>query len=236
MLDLIITDSPGYMMNSGILPPIGDPYHCTIFCKFEFQLPRNEKYKREIWQYDKCDFQELNLELSQAPWDIIDTFNDINVAVKYFFDIFLKICKSHIPCKQIKVNTRDKPWINQHVKKWFKLRDKTHAKFKQSPCAETHLAYTIARRDANSRKFEAKKYYDEKVARKLSDPTTSPKEYWRLTKQVYGKKVASSIPPIMFIPTQSKKRIYLIIIFLQNPNCPLQCQICRSSAMLQGAV
>ena len=83
------------------------------------------------------------------------------------------------------------------MKKGFKLRDKAHAKFKQSPCAETHLAYTIARRDANSRKFEAKKYYDEKVARKLSDPTTSPKEYWRLTKKVYGKKVASSIPPII---------------------------------------
>ena len=34
LLDLIITDSPGFIIDSGISDPVGDPYHSSIFCKF----------------------------------------------------------------------------------------------------------------------------------------------------------------------------------------------------------
>ena len=36
-LDLIITDSPGYIISSGVGCPLGDPYHCLVFCKIQVQ-------------------------------------------------------------------------------------------------------------------------------------------------------------------------------------------------------
>ncbi len=43
LLDLIITDSPGYILDSGVGAPIGDPYHCCTYCKFQFQKPKAKK-------------------------------------------------------------------------------------------------------------------------------------------------------------------------------------------------
>ena len=40
LLDLIITDAPGYILYSGTLPPTGDKYHCGIYCKVNIQLPK----------------------------------------------------------------------------------------------------------------------------------------------------------------------------------------------------
>ena len=56
LLDLIITDSPGYILDSGVGAPIGDPYHCFTYCKFQFQKPKAQKYTRHIWNYGRCNF------------------------------------------------------------------------------------------------------------------------------------------------------------------------------------
>ena len=39
--------------------------------------------------------------------------------------------------------------------------------------------------------------YEQNIAIKLQDPTTSSKEYWHLTKMVYGNKVKCGIPSII---------------------------------------
>ena len=90
ILDVIITDSPGYMINSGVWAPIGDPYHCSIFCTFETQMAIREKHKRHIWQYDKCDFELLNQHLLRAPWHQMYLYNNTHDAAKYFRELFLQ--------------------------------------------------------------------------------------------------------------------------------------------------
>jgi hypothetical protein len=152
LLDLIITDSPAYMLNTGTWTPIGDPYHSTIFCRFQFLIKRNPKYKREIWKYDQCDFVALNEELSNAPWNVLDTFDDVNDAVDYFMTLFLNICRKHITIKTVTVNPKDKPWFNDHVKEGFKIRDKAHKKLKRNNSPENRANYRAARHDANMRK------------------------------------------------------------------------------------
>ena len=47
-IDLIITDSPACILDSGVSAPIGDPYHCCIYCKFKLQHNRKEKYTRHV--------------------------------------------------------------------------------------------------------------------------------------------------------------------------------------------
>ena len=57
LLDLVITDSPAYNLDSGIDFPLGDPYHCLVYCKFQFNYNKENTYKRHIWNYDRCNFE-----------------------------------------------------------------------------------------------------------------------------------------------------------------------------------
>ena len=68
LIDLIITDSPAYMIDSGTCAPLGDPYHCCIYCKFQIQTVRKKNYTRHIWKYDDCNFETLNEAIRTAPW------------------------------------------------------------------------------------------------------------------------------------------------------------------------
>ena len=48
LLDLIITDSPGYIIDSGVRHPLGDPFHCYIYCKVTVQYVRESTYTRHV--------------------------------------------------------------------------------------------------------------------------------------------------------------------------------------------
>ena len=101
LLDLIITDSPNYVLNAGTWAPIGDPYHSTIFCRFHFLIKQTPKYKREIWKLDNCDFKALNENLSNAPWYVLESFDSVNDALDYFYKFFFRNLQDphhHINC------------------------------------------------------------------------------------------------------------------------------------------
>ena len=197
LLDLILTDSPGYIIDSGTLPPIGDPYHCCIFCRVQVQVKREAAYSRMVWKYNLADVNGLIYNLSNAPWYTMDVFDDINDAVDFFQSLFLKTCKEFIPNKFAIIRPNDKPWITNHVRQNFRKRDRAHKKFKQNPNAANLQKYKEARQNANFSKMKAKENYTKKLSQKLLDPTTNTKQYWHITKELYGNKVHRGIPPII---------------------------------------
>ena len=57
LLDLILTDSPGYMDLIGTLPPLSDLDHSVIYGFITFVDYRPAKIKREVWYYNRADFE-----------------------------------------------------------------------------------------------------------------------------------------------------------------------------------
>jgi endonuclease/exonuclease/phosphatase family metal-dependent hydrolase len=47
ILDLIITDSPGYVKTVHVLPPLGS-HHATLYLEFEICYPRDKSYLRHV--------------------------------------------------------------------------------------------------------------------------------------------------------------------------------------------
>ena len=54
LLDLIIIDSTGLIMNSGVDEPIGDPYHGMVFCETSLSQSKDISYSRHVWHYKKA--------------------------------------------------------------------------------------------------------------------------------------------------------------------------------------
>ena len=68
ILDLIFTDSPGYVTYCGILPPLGMSKHAIIYSVCSHQVTKIKSYKKEIWKYRQADIEGLNIAIGDFPF------------------------------------------------------------------------------------------------------------------------------------------------------------------------
>jgi hypothetical protein len=104
ILDLIITNSPGYFVNSGTLSP---PYNCDhslVYARMNISFVKQKCYKRHIWELAKVDSNTLCQALSKVNWDKL--FQDVeNVDDLYneWFNCFEQVLKTFVPNRTTRV-------------------------------------------------------------------------------------------------------------------------------------
>ncbi len=93
LLDLIITESPGYLDDIGVLPPIGDLDHYIIHATINFVDYRPPSVQREVLLYNQADFDAINLHLFSAPWfwGFNNPNNSIDDIVHHYYTILNEI-------------------------------------------------------------------------------------------------------------------------------------------------
>ena len=77
-LDQIITNTPNYIKEPTVSPPIANCDHCVISAKLLFRRKKESSYPRLIWQYNKADFDSFRGHLNQVNWDNFFVSEDIN--------------------------------------------------------------------------------------------------------------------------------------------------------------
>ena len=71
-------------------------------------------------------------------------------------------------------------------------------RFKRSNQLPTHQAiYNSAKYDVRLAINNAKARHTEKLISKLQDPSTNPKQFWSISKEIYGSKITSNIPTLV---------------------------------------
>ena len=123
ILDLIISDSPGFFVSSGTLSPTANCYHCINYANLNCRKQKPKSFTREIRNFDDIDLDGLNGTLSNADWnDVFDaSLFDIVVIYQRFFSILLSTVESFIPdiCW-----LRNKPWMTGQICKAVRKRDR----------------------------------------------------------------------------------------------------------------
>jgi endonuclease/exonuclease/phosphatase (EEP) superfamily protein YafD len=66
LIDLVITYSPGYIQSIDLLPPLGS-HHMTQYVEFQITHPRDKCYQRQVWDYDKGNYELLNTSILRYP-------------------------------------------------------------------------------------------------------------------------------------------------------------------------
>jgi exonuclease III len=132
LLDLIITDSPGYVKSVDLLPPLGS-HHATLYLEFSITYSRDKSYMRHIWDYDKGNYDLLNISICNHPWDdILSAQPDIDSKTVKLTETFLDLCKGNILNRSIRVRPRDLPWMTQECKRLIRDRNRAYKKFQRS--------------------------------------------------------------------------------------------------------
>ena len=90
-IDLLITDQPNLILDSGTRPSL-DPkcHHQIIYGKINFKIPPPPPSERKIWHYNQANTSAIKRSMSSYPWaQQLNLNTDPNWQVKTFHEIFL---------------------------------------------------------------------------------------------------------------------------------------------------
>ena len=198
LLDLIITDAPGYIESSRVNAPIANSDHCTIECVTKFAYIIDKPYKRKIYDYRYANFEDLNNDIENSPMmTVLGAVDDIDDAVQVWYDLLEDNINLHIPSRFITVRPKDKPWMTGELRRLFRVRNRLHKKFKRTKLLDDEIRWKQCRSNTKLVINQAKKKYYDKLYKKLEDPKTAQKQYWNIAKQLYGAKLNKSIPAVI---------------------------------------
>ncbi len=198
LLDLIITESPGYIINFGTLPPLGDLDHYVIFGQLKVHNPLPSKVKRIVRHYNNADFNQLNIDLLNAPWDTaFNIYDEIDDIVDYYYGIINNCMDEHIPTREITKGKYNKPWMNGYIAWCIRIRNRWNGTYDRTKNPEHKLIRNrmraITKREITNAKFQ----YHAKLKANLSTKGTNIKRFWSTMKELYGGKVKDCIPTII---------------------------------------
>ena len=76
-------------------------------------------------------------DIEQAPWSILDVFDDVNDKLFAFNELFCDILDRHAPIKKIKIRGRPLPYVTDEIWHLMKAREdwRKIARKTNDPCA-----------------------------------------------------------------------------------------------------
>ena len=104
-IDLIFTTQPNLVMESGVHSSFhSNCHHHITFAKFNIKIHYPLPYEREVWHYQKANFDQIRQAISEFPWE-----NLVNEQVQLFTQTFQNIIPNYIPHESITRDDRNPP-------------------------------------------------------------------------------------------------------------------------------
>ena len=198
-IDLIVTDQPNLILDSGTRPSLDSKCHHQItYCKVNFKIPPPPPIERKMWHYNRANSNAIKKSMVNFPWSQQLNLNtDPNWQVKTFHEIFLNIMMSFILNEIKKWVPRDPPWINKALKTLLKKKNRLYYNYKKHGYKdEDKLRLETFRAECKEAVESAKVSYLANLGSKLNEPGTTSKNYWKIIHRVMNKCRAPKIPPI----------------------------------------
>ena len=197
-IDLIFSSQPYLVMSSGIHSPLHqNSHHQIIFAKFSLKVHYPPPYEREVWNFIKANTDHIKRAINGFPWERSFANLDINDKVYLFNKTIRNILSNFIPHETITFDDRDPPWVNSQVKHLINAKNAIYKNYpKNNKSNQSFATFQSFQSQLSSLITNLKNKYYPKVAKKLLDPSTSPKTHWSILKTFLNNKKIPVIPSI----------------------------------------
>ena len=198
-IDLIFTNQESRLIESGVLPSLTNTcHHQIVFAKISFKVFTPPSYNREIWHFKDAQIELIKASIANFDWEKAFSGLNLNEQVELFTTTMLNIFRNFIPHETIKCKSKDPPWINKHIKKHLRQKNRLYKKYISGGQEEDDkIKLTDATNNVSELITTAKESYFEKLGHKLNDPRTSSKTYWSILKRFLNKQKIPEIPPLL---------------------------------------
>ena len=181
-------------MSSGIHSSLHQNcHHQIIFAKFNLKVHYPPPYEH----FKKANTGHIKRAINGFPWERSFANLDINDKVYLFNKTIKNILSNFIPHETITFDDRDPPWINSQVKHLINEKNAMYKNYlKNNKSNQSFETFQSFQSQLSSLIASLKNKYYSKVAKRLLDPSTSPKTYWSILKTFLNNKKIPVIPPI----------------------------------------
>ena len=199
-IDLIFTDQPNLIIESGVHPSLHEQcHHQIIYGKLSVSNVALPPYTCKFWHYVKADFVAIRKSTEMfALNEYLENITCPNEQVKLLNEVLLNIYYNFIPNKIKTIRPRQTLWITQAVKTFLTKKNCAYRSFVRSGRPVDKLE-GIQKMISEGAKMieEAKRNYLRKAGNTLADPGTNSKTYWNLINTVQNKAKIPLIPPLL---------------------------------------
>ena len=178
VLDLIITNSPGWFTNSGILSPPSNCDHSFIFGKIATTRRKAKSFCRTIRRFSNVDVQGLNQALkNNMDEQLAGGATDINETYNKWFEGFTRILDNYIPPQVVTIRPNHKPLMNSKICLAICKRDRLLHKHNRIKTVLSWQNYKRQRNLTTKLIRCGKVLFYEKANNSLCDPQLGPKNF-----------------------------------------------------------
>ena len=183
------------------LPPISNCDHLPVLCSLSSSpRPQCRPAPRQVWCYDKADFEKLNSTLCKIDWCPVELAPDIDSSWSTWLNIYLDALWKHVPSKFIKNINPKLPWMTPSIEKEIKLKRSLFRRYKCTKAdADRHL-FNQQRNKVTKLLRKAERAYVSTVHRnsRSSGPsaTEASRSFWDFMRSLSGKAYHPPIPDL----------------------------------------
>ena len=198
-IDLIFTSNPSFISASGVELSLYEKcHHNLIYGKINFNVPLPQPYIREVWDSKNAVIENIHQSVSGIDWDFMFQGKPVNQKVNILNECLLNVFHNFIPNKQIKFNCKDPPWMTETVKSKLRERSNLVKRYYKNGNKNTDLEKALTKSNECTEIIVAtNENYINELSKKLSNPETAPKTYWKILNRFLSNKKIPSIPPLL---------------------------------------
>ena len=159
-IDLIVTDQPNIVMESGVRDSLDDTVkHKIIFSKINFKIPPLPKYSRKMWHFNRANVELILRAILAFPWEAtLRRLLDPNRQVDILNQTVLNIMSNFVPNEVVTVRPRDPEWFTNDIKKLLRKQHKVFKRYKRNGYKnEDRVAVDRLRKELSETIVNAKK-------------------------------------------------------------------------------
>ena len=198
LLDIILVSNTNNVITCGV----GDPfltqdirYHCPVYGILKFSKPKYKSFERQIWSYDRGDYDLLRDRAALSNWDSFKDA-DIDTYARNVTNHIKEISKQCIPNKTIRVRPLEPPWITSSIKKQIRKRKRLYRRAKTTNNPDIWNKFRRQRNKTISLIRLSKQNHIDKLKAKLKSENLTSKDWWSTLKYFISSEKVSNIPPL----------------------------------------
>ena len=162
--------------------------HDLVYALLRLKQQRPKPTYINIRSFKHHDLNKFHTDVSQAPWSILDTFDDPEDKLYAFDSLFNDILDEHAPVKTIKFRGRANACVTDENRELMKTRDYWKAKARKSKDPLHWSAYKKFHREVNREiRMAERKFATEQIINNKNNTNS----IWKTIRTCIPKKSAS---------------------------------------------
>ena len=172
--------NPDLMTSSGCRE-LGLSDHSMIYGVLTEVVERQKPCLRHVRCFRNIEVDTVVEHLKLAPWQVMDSLEDVNCQWEFWKKLFKSVIDSLIPLKKARVKRRTLPWISHDIRVLMRARNYYCKKARRSKREEDWMQYRCLRHLVTQKlRKEKLKFFEDVSEKTMRNPRMAWKELNRL--------------------------------------------------------